>query len=811
MWPSQSKDLKSFFGTLTAHGNPHAQSQLGRSTLKARSRLDVGLSAAGTTLQLTKDAGEAASKVPYVKAVAGVLSQIIRIRDEIRANKERCEEIIDLIQLKSRTILQLLDKIYEVKGGEGFEDLRSDLEEYADFLQAVLREELEPFKTQSPWTMYINRGQHAGDLQRLERELEGFKDRFLVKRQVDISVSLLSKFAPPAKVIPQALPPSPKLVIGRDSVIESVVGNILSSPEPRMAILGPGGIGKTTIGTTVLHDPQIVSAYPTKYFVSSELAPTVDLLVICIADALSIPQSERGTDLVSQIVYRINGDPHSVLLYIDNLETVWEIEEERPKVDRFLEVLSGARSELAILITMRGIQEPKTSFPWDTSILHGLDSSSSITMYEKLSKKPVDPPAHELLLKLSGSPLAIELFALMIKEGDSSSQLLSSWNEHGTKAFEVGGKHWLSSLEQSIHISVFSPRINDTGRLVLGLIALMPDGLSTSAPWFEGFESVLPHQSLLEPILRAVRRTALLDRQGEPSRWQMLPPIRQFCLQFVDSTSSAVASLTIVRPEMANIRGVLLHGCNLQPLPPSIGLAITIYAGWADWQNIDESNVLFSLIRLPIPTGEKAYIYRRLGKLDYYRNRVDAAEASFTQALELYGKIRDRVGEARTHVSIGDIYVHRGQLDAAEYSFTRALELFHELGDRLGEANTHQSMGELFMSRNHLNTAETWFTCALEMYRVISHQLGEANSHKYIGDLNLYKEIGDRLGEANTYWSIGDLYMLQEQLDNAEAPFTLALELYGEVGDQLKVAEISQLIEDIRLRRDRQHTNESMV
>ena len=81
MRQSQSKDLKSLFGTLVAHGSPRARSGLGRSTLQSTSKLDTSLSTAGTALQLAKDAGDAASKVPYVKAVAGILSQIIRIRD----------------------------------------------------------------------------------------------------------------------------------------------------------------------------------------------------------------------------------------------------------------------------------------------------------------------------------------------------------------------------------------------------------------------------------------------------------------------------------------------------------------------------------------------------------------------------------------------------------------------------------------------------------------------------------------------------------------------------------------------------------
>ncbi|KAH8814552.1 hypothetical protein DL96DRAFT_1624112 [Flagelloscypha sp. PMI_526] len=167
MRQSQSKDLK-LFGTLVTRSNPSARSQSRQTAAQSASKIDTGLNAAGTALQLARDAGEAATNVPYV----------IKVREEIQANKERCEEIINL----------------------------SDLEDYANFLQNVLQDELQPWKKQSQWISYINRGKNAGDLQKLEHELDEFQNRFfarplicLVKRQGAMSidartaVTLLSK------------------------------------------------------------------------------------------------------------------------------------------------------------------------------------------------------------------------------------------------------------------------------------------------------------------------------------------------------------------------------------------------------------------------------------------------------------------------------------------------------------------------------------------------------------------------------------------------------------------------------------------
>ncbi|KAH8810139.1 hypothetical protein DL96DRAFT_554523 [Flagelloscypha sp. PMI_526] len=863
MHQSQSKDLKSFFGTLVAHGHPHAVSLLNLSTLQPASKLDTGLNAAGTILQLAKDAGDAAKNVPYIKPVAGILSQFIKIREEIQANKERCGEIIDLVLSKTTVILQSLTTVYRTNGPDGFEDLKSDLEAYAEsvsppiamlfkltikasLLRGVLRDDLEPYRDQSWLKSYVNRQKKAGDLQKLERQLNHFGELFSVRRQVAISVdtrntiTLLSKTTPLPEVVPQALPTSPDIVIGREDVVDSVVQAVLSSSKPRVALLGPGGIGKTTIGTTVLHDARITSAYPTKYFVSSELAPTTDLLKTSVAEALAIPQSSRGADLASQIVYSIHQNPHPILLYVDNLETVWEVESEQSKVDRFLEVLSGASSRLAILITMRGTQEPKTSFLWDATVLQGLDTSNSIMMFEILSRQPADTSACELLSNLSGSPLAIKLFALMVKEGDRPSQLLSSWNEHGDKVLEIGGKHRLSSLEQSIHLSVFSPRIDDTGRLVLGLIALMPDGLSTSSPWFQVFGSILPDGAPLQSALRALRRMSLLDEIGQPSRWQMLPPIRQFCLRLVGSTSPALMALvelyiktvidhwdyttsvsqTIILPEMANIRNLLLQGAHLSQILPSIGKAIAYYADWAYWQNIDDSTILLSFLHLAIPRAEQAIMYLSLGNAHTRWDRLEGAEMAFACALKLYREVQDPLGEANTHRSIGELHERSDRLDAAEASLALALELYSEIQDRLGEANTHQFIGDLHKRRDRLDAAEASYALALELFREVQNRLGEANAHQSIGDLHkrrdrldaaeasyafaleLFREVQSRLGEASAHQSIGDLHERRDRLDAADASYALALELSHEGQDRLGEANAHQSIGDLHERRD---------
>jgi hypothetical protein len=85
---SRSVDLKAIWATFTAHAIPHLHvksppppTRPSSSLVRPQSKHDTGVSAAGTAFALTKDAADAMSQVPYVKAIAGVLSQIVQIRE----------------------------------------------------------------------------------------------------------------------------------------------------------------------------------------------------------------------------------------------------------------------------------------------------------------------------------------------------------------------------------------------------------------------------------------------------------------------------------------------------------------------------------------------------------------------------------------------------------------------------------------------------------------------------------------------------------------------------------------------------------
>ncbi|KAF8227098.1 hypothetical protein L208DRAFT_1406037 [Tricholoma matsutake] len=68
-------------------------------------------------------------------------------------------------------------------------------------------------------------------------------------------------------------------MVGRDKEKSEVLATVLNTTQANIAILGAGGIGKTTLALFILHDPQVVDEYFSSLVV----------LLGEIANALQIP------------------------------------------------------------------------------------------------------------------------------------------------------------------------------------------------------------------------------------------------------------------------------------------------------------------------------------------------------------------------------------------------------------------------------------------------------------------------------------------------------------------------------------------
>jgi hypothetical protein len=131
------------------------------------------------------------------------------------------------------------------------------------------------------------------------------------------------------------LPPSPQIFHGRESEIDKVV-SILMQHSPRIAILGAGGMGKTSLAIVALHADVVVEKYSYRYFVQCHSTPTCIELASVVADHIGV---EKGSNVQKTVASHFMDAPPS-LLVLENLETAWESVLSRKEVEEFLSLLT---------------------------------------------------------------------------------------------------------------------------------------------------------------------------------------------------------------------------------------------------------------------------------------------------------------------------------------------------------------------------------------------------------------------------------------------------------------------------------------
>ncbi|KAJ7185149.1 hypothetical protein GGX14DRAFT_409305 [Mycena pura] len=278
------------------------------------------------------------------------------------------------------------------------------------------------------------------------------------------------------------LPARPKIFHGRDTELKDIVEIICREPA-RIAILGAGGMGKTSLAKATLHHPDVVAKYHSCFFVASDSATTSVELAGLIGAHIGL---KPGKDLTNPVVNYFSNGP-ACLLILDNLETIWEPLESRSKVEELLSVLTDIK-HLALIITMR-----------------------------------------------DNLPLAVDLMAHLV-DSEGCEPVLGRWETEKTSILSDGNDR-RSNLDASITVSLSSPRMTSGAKDLLSLLAILPDGLSE----IELLQSKLPINNVLrcKAILLA---TSLAYTDGK-NRLKSLVPIREHMQCFYPAPQTLVHSL----------------------------------------------------------------------------------------------------------------------------------------------------------------------------------------------------------------------------------------------------------------------------
>ncbi|KAJ6477714.1 hypothetical protein C8R45DRAFT_1157637 [Mycena sanguinolenta] len=324
------------------------------------------------------------------------------------------------------------------------------------------------------------------------------------------------------------LPSKPKIFYGRETELEKII-QMLAQPSPRIAILGGGGMGKTSLARAALHHQDTLARFEQRFFVSAEPATTSVELAALIGLHIGL---NPGKDLTKAVVQYFLKE-----LILDNLETVWGPIQSRARVEEFLSLLTDVQ-HLGLIITMRGAERParvQWSHPFLSPLQPLSDHAAKQTFVDITDNSCSAEDFNQLLSFTDNLPLAVDLLAHLV-DCEGLEHVLAQWQTEKTAMLCVGYDR-KSNLDASINLSLSSPRITSESKELLSLLSILPNGLSDA----ELIQSNLPISNILS--CKAALLATSLAHVNSNKRLLVLVPVREHIQQSSPPSPSLVYCL----------------------------------------------------------------------------------------------------------------------------------------------------------------------------------------------------------------------------------------------------------------------------
>ncbi|KAG6819240.1 hypothetical protein H0H93_013898 [Arthromyces matolae] len=367
-------------------------------------------------------------------------------------------------------------------------DVLSDLKKSVD----GIRDAVEAKSKKSLVSRAFNAAVDQGDLSQWNTELDRILNLFSTELSISTNLKveeLLSSFRnlqlnltvgqdAPGKRTINVLPPPSRVFVGRDELVQSTAKLLLECRH--VALIGPGGIGKSCIARAVLNDDAIATKFQEgRFFVRFDDMDasriTLGTFLDRIAEGLGLATSANTLNLITKTL-----STSQTLLILDNAETFLDAAVDAGGIMDVIDRI-GDRPNVAMLLTTRTTVLPP-NLVWARFRVPALEESAACAAFKMYYTPHIENSTLvKVLSDLDFHPLSINLLAQAAVQSDwSPEDLIDAWNRQRGVLLERGdGK--VQSIAVTIETSLNSPsvvKLGDTAYHLLQIIAFLPQGVS---------------------------------------------------------------------------------------------------------------------------------------------------------------------------------------------------------------------------------------------------------------------------------------------------------------------------------------------